>query len=104
MNLRKFMRKPHVKLAVIVAGLMVLLFVLWFVFGKGVGQDCSSDWDCFGFGTFCVSSRVQPYRYCTKNCETNADCPANFRCRRQPMIDNQDLGLKIENICVLDRD
>jgi hypothetical protein len=94
------MKKPHVKLAGIFAGLLVVGFLLWFVFGKGVGKDCSSDWDCFGFGTFCVQTRGRPFRYCTTTCDGDSDCPDRFRCLRRPMFDHQDLSVKIDNICV----
>jgi len=98
-DIQRFMKKPHVKLAVIVSILLVAAFLLWFVFGKGVGEECSGSWDCFGFGTFCIQTRAQPYRYCTTTCDDDSDCPDGLKCLRQPMLNRRDLSLKVKDIC-----
>ncbi len=101
MNFKQLQKKPHVRLMAIVLILLAVTFILWFVFGKQVGQECSGDFDCFGFGTFCLSTKGSLQRYCTSTCDDDSDCPDGFACRSRPIFDKHKVSLSIEKICLV---
>jgi hypothetical protein len=92
---------PWPKLLLIVAIVLIGLFLLWFVLGKGTGDECDDNWECFGFGTSCVRVKTPPYRYCTTGCETDSDCPEGMRCTKMPMFNPREVSVRVRKICVL---
>lgn len=67
--------------AAIIAAFVVLLGGAWLGLtlfgGNPVGGSCYTDSECNGFDGVCWTGGGS---YCSKNCATTADCPAQWTC------------------------
>ena len=79
--------EPRVRPVFWHALIAVVILVVGFVaavqvFGNPLGGPCHDSYSCQGFligGAECVEQ--DSARYCTRYCDTDADCPAGWRCR-----------------------
>ena len=79
--------RPAVRPGFVKALVGTLLAVAWLIgiinlFGADPGERCRDSYSCKGFllsGIECVVEGDEAY--CTKYCDTDADCPKDWRCR-----------------------
>ncbi len=99
---RRMLSRPTVKLSLKVVGAAAVLLVVWLLFAKGVGEPCSSDWDCLGIGSFCLRGSADPTQvYCSRPCASRSDCPEHLLCAEVPVLPGGSYSLEMKRICTL---
>lgn len=45
--------------------------------GAEIGQPCDKEWGCKGLAASCLEGE---HPFCSRACESNADCPSDWAC------------------------
>jgi|GEM_PF-6748702 len=68
------------------AFLIAIGYLIWLFFKSDakIGEACKNHNDCRS--RFCLYEEGRNYRYCSKNCNTNSDCPHDWQCLHPPGV------------------